>query len=826
VSDGQVEQEQAYLSMLYRRVDALREQTRERLERALRHDGGGNRQARLDRDALVGRLADRLAQLSAVEDGLCFGRLDRRDGSRVYIGRIGLLDDDQEPLLVDWRAPAARPFYRATPAAPGDVVRRRHLRTRARVVVGIDDDVLDLDALSDAERGSLGGEAALLASLAASRTGRMTSIVATIQEEQDRVIRADLPGILVVQGGPGTGKTAVALHRAAYLLYTHRERLAGRGVLVVGPNPTFLRYIEQVLPSLGETDVLLSTVAGLYPGVTASGREPLAAAALKGDARMAGVLAAAVRDRQRVPAATLELPVGGYGLRLDPSTCEQARWRARESGEPHNRAREVFVDELLDALARQVAERINEGLVDPSLEEEWLESIGPDELLGPAPAEPEPAELFGTGLVDGEPSEEELAGIRAELRADPAVRATLDGLWPTLTPQQLLTGLFTAPERLQAAAPDLDPAERALLLRPVPVDRGGNTRPPGPPRTDGPPRTSGPADDGHGPGGWTAADVPLLDEAATLLGEDQRAAGRAADRRAEQERRELDYAAEVLAGATIGDAARYAPDTDRLDPAVLAERWRQSVGETLAERARRDRTWAFGHVIVDEAQELSAMAWRMLLRRCPSRSMTVVGDVAQTGVPWGARSWSQTFDPLAPGRWRAEQLTVNYRTPAEIMEVAADVLAAVAPELRPPRSVREGGTAPWRRRLDGAGLPEVIAAEAAAVGDGTLAVLVPAARLEELGRLLTAALPAAAAGRGPSVLDAPIAVLPVAEAKGLEFDAVVVVDPAAILGGSPRGGNDLYVALTRATQRLGVVHGGDLPAVLSRLREQPGLAAG
>jgi hypothetical protein len=534
--------------------------------------------------------------------------------------------------------------------------------------------------------------------------------------------------------------------------------------------------------------------------VAATGRETLAAAALKGDARMTGVLAAAVRDRQRVPAATLELPVGGYQLQLDPRTCEQAGRRARETGGPHNRAREVFVDELLDALARQVADRINQGLVDPRLEEEWLESIGPDELLGPALAEPEPAELFGTGLVDGDPSEEELAGIRAELHADPAVRATLEGLWPTLTPQQLLTGLFTSPERLQAAAPDLDPAERALLLRPA-------------------------AGDGDA-GRWTAADVPLLDEAATLLGEDQRAARRAAARRAEQEQRELDYAGEVLAGATIGDAARYAPDTDLLDPAVLAERWRQTVGETIAERARQDRTWAFGHVIVDEAQELSAMAWRMLLRRCPSRSMTVVGDVAQTGVPWGARSWSQTLDPHAPGRWRAEQLTVNYRTPAEIMEVAADVLAAVAPELRPPRSVREAGTAPWRRRLDGAGLPEVIAAEAAAVGDGTLAVLVPAARLEELGRLLTAALPAAAAGQGPSVLDAPIAVLPVAEAKGLEFDAVVVVDPAAILGGSPRGGNDLYVALTRATQRLGVVHGGDLPAVLSRLREQPGLAAG
>jgi DNA helicase IV len=813
VGDGQVEQEQAYLSMLYRRVDALREQTRERLERALRHDGGGSRQARLDRDALVTRLADRLGQLSAVEDGLCFGRLDRRDGSRLYVGRIGLLDDDHEPLLVDWRAPAAQPFYRATPAVPGDVVRRRHLRTRARVVVGIDDDVLDLDALSDAERGGLGGEAALLASLAASRTGRMTSIVATIQAEQDRVIRADLPGILVVQGGPGTGKTAVALHRAAYLLYTHRERLAGRGVLVVGPNPIFLRYIEQVLPSLGETDVLLSTIQGLYPGVAASGEEPLAVAALKGDARMTGVLAAAVRDRQRVPAVTLELPVGGYPLLLDPGTCERARHRARETGEPHNRARAVFEDELLEALARQVAERINEGLVDPRLEEEWLESIGPDELLGPAPAEPEPAELFGTGLVDGDPSEEEMAGIRAELRAEPAVRAALDGLWPILTPQQLLADLFSSPQRLRAAAPDLEPAEQALLLRPAPVDRGGNKLPPGPPRTDGAP--------GEEAGGWTAADVPLRDEAAALLGEDERAAGRAAAQQAEQEQRELDYAGEVLAGATIGDAARYAPDTDRLDPAVLAERWRQTVGETIAERARKDRTWAFGHVIVDEAQELSAMAWRMLLRRCPSRSMTVVGDVAQTGVPWGARSWSQTLDPHAPGRWRAEQLTVNYRTPAEIMAVAADVLAAVAPELRPPASVREAGTAPWALRLDPAGLPEVVTAEAAAVGDGRLAVLVPAARLEELGRLLTAALPTAAAGQGPSVLDAPVAVLAVAEAKGLEFDAVVVVDPAAILRGSPRGGNDLYVALTRTTQRLGVVHGGDLPAVLSRLRQQP-----
>src|SRR5918996_2830347 len=320
---AELEHEQAYVSTLYRRLDTLRERAQTELERALGRDGGGNVQARVDRDAFVARYSGRLAQLAAAEHGLCFGRLDHADGSHLYIGRLGLLDDDGEPLLVDWRAPAAQPFYRATWAAPAGVVRRRHLRTRGREVLGIEDDVLDPDALSDAEREGLTGEAALLAALTASRTGRMSDIVATIQAEQDRVIRADLPGILVVQGGPGTGKTAVALHRAAYLLYTHRERLARRGVLVLGPNPTFLRYIEQVLPSLGETDVLLSTVGGLFPGVDATADEPLEVAAVKGDPRMVEVLAAAITDRQRVPDEDIVVEVGGQRLGLDPETGER-----------------------------------------------------------------------------------------------------------------------------------------------------------------------------------------------------------------------------------------------------------------------------------------------------------------------------------------------------------------------------------------------------------------------------------------------------------------------------------------------------------------------
>ena len=784
----ELEQEQAYVSMLYQRLDELRERTRRQLERALRPDGGGHLQARLDRDAFVARHADRLAQLAAAEDGLCFGRLDLGDGSSLYVGRIGLLDEDREPLLVDWRAPAAQPFYRATPAAPCGVVRRRHLRTRARVVVDVDDDVLDLDALSDAEREGLNGEAALLAALGASRTGRMTDIVATIQAEQDRVIRSDLPGILVVEGGPGTGKTAVALHRAAYLLYTHRDRLARRGVLVVGPNPTFLRYIEQVLPSLGETDVLLSTVEELHPGVEATGREPVEVATVKGDLRMAGVLAAAVRDRQRMPAAPVEIAVDDATLRLEPETCARAHALAGATGRPHNQARAIFVREVATALARQVAERLEEDLraveVDESL-------FGPDEQLDDSP------------LLD----EEQLDDLRAELLATPAVRAALDRLWPELTPRQLLTDLFASEQRLEVAAPDLSAAERALLLRPDPA------------RSSGAPPWGSPDPSG----GWTPADVPLLDEAAVLLGEDDEAARRAAARRAEQERQELAYARGVLESATIGDAARYAPDTSQLDPAVVAGRWRHPAATgTIADRARQDRTWTFGHVIVDEAQEVSAMAWRMLMRRCPTRSMTVVGDVAQTGAPWGAGSWARALDPHAAGRWRVAGLTVNYRTPAEIMAVAADVLAAVAADLQPPRSVREAGTAPWRLRLDpaelAARLPEVVAEEAAAVGDGKLAVVVPAERARPLGRPLVEALPAATAAQGPAVLDAPVAVLTVTQAKGLEFDAVVVVEPAEILGGSSRGGNDLYVALTRTTQRLGVVHSGPLPASLARLQ--------
>ncbi|MFG3679956.1 HelD family protein [Micromonospora chalcea] len=736
--------------MLYDRLDGMREQAARRLDEELRHTGG-TQQARSQRDSTVAMYADQVEQFSAVESGLCFGRLDGDDGAVRYIGRIGIFDSsgDYDPLLMDWRAPAARPFYLATAANPQGVRRRRHLRTRDRKVTGLNDEVLDIAAASPTAHEELTGEASLLAALNAGRTGRMRDIVETIQAEQDRIIRADLPGVMVVQGGPGTGKTAVALHRAAYLLYTHRQQLSTRGVLLVGPNATFLRYISQVLPTLAETGVLLRTQADLFPGVHARRAEPATTAALKGRAVLADVLAAAVRDRQWVPdePVTIELPQREM-LTLDPETVRQARDRVRRTGRPHNLARALFDVEIVHALADQVAERIG---ADP---------LGGENLL----------------------SEADRAEIRRELREEPEIGAALDELWPVLTPQRLLADLYASPERIAAAAPMLTDAERAALHRE--------------------------------PGGWTPADVPLLDEAAELLGEDERAAVARRERIRAMEREYAEGVLEIWRGSRSIDVEDEADGgeilgvTDLIDADRLSERQEESDRLTTAQRAAADRTWAFGHVIVDEAQELSPMAWRLLMRRCPSRSMTIVGDVAQTGALAGTPSWGEALAPYVADRWRLEELTVSYRTPAEIMAVAADVLAEIDPALRPPRSVRATGVPPWDRTVPAGRLVtelvDATAREAASLGDGRLGVLMPSGRVDELGGAVVTALPEAALGEQPELANR-IVVLTTEQAKGLEFDSVLVVDPDRIVSESPRGHSDLYVALTRATQRLGIL---------------------
>src|SRR5262245_51807805 len=343
--------EQRYLDRAYGRLDEMRKAASRVAEGYGEVGRGGTHQARLERDAAAAHTRRRLAALNIGNAPLCFGRIDlepepgddrpdddRPDDDRYYIGRISVTEADQTPLGVDWRAPVAEPFYRATAVEPMGVVRRRHFQTHGRELIGIDDEVFDSEAADEAGF-TIVGEAALLSALERHRTGRMGDIVATIQAEQDQAVRAPLPGILVVAGGPGTGKTAVALHRAAYLLYTHRQRLASRGVLLVGPSPIFLRYIDEVLPSLGEDDVQLTTVAGIKPQLRAKAVEAAEVATLKGDARMARVIARALRDRERPVRDDAVVVLDGHALRLRRADSARIVERVRRRRGTHNERR-------------------------------------------------------------------------------------------------------------------------------------------------------------------------------------------------------------------------------------------------------------------------------------------------------------------------------------------------------------------------------------------------------------------------------------------------------------------------------------------------------
>ncbi|KAB8171063.1 AAA family ATPase [Streptomyces sp. 3MP-14] len=777
--------EQAYVDGLHTRLDTLRNEAVAALDATLASTGLTH-QGLVERDLSAHELARRVAQLDAVESGLCFGRLDmagtavEKGGDEIgevagtratanaetrYVGRLGLRADDGEltPLLIDWRAPAARPFYVATALHPDRVRRRRHIRSRGRRVIGIWDE--------DFSGGTseVNGDAALLEALTAARTDRMSDIVPTIQAEQDEVIRAPHAGVLVVQGGPGTGKTAVALHRAAYLLYTRRERLARSGVLVVGPTATFLSYIGEVLPSLGETGVLLATVDRLFPGVTARRAEPAASAEIKGRLAMAEVLAAAVEDRERPPDEGCRLVLDRQPLTVPHEACARLVERTRQAGLRHNEAAPVFRGLFLDELVERVAAR------------------------------------YGTDVLDGSPllTGADLEVIREELAEDPEVLGAADALWPVLTPTALLAGLLGSRERLAAAAPGLTEAERAALHRP------------------------------GAPAGWTAADVPLLDEAAELLGPvppggpDPAEVERAEAVRLAREALDVAYGSRGAEVENAEDAEELAA-WDLVDAEALAERQAEVDVRTPAQRAAADRTWAFGHVVVDEAQELSPMAWRLVMRRCPSRSMTLVGDIAQAGSAGGAASWDEVLAPHVGDRWRLAELTVNYRLPAEVAEVAAGVLARIDPARRAPRAVRAAGERPWWRRAAdaspaglAAGAAELAAAARAARPAERVAVLVPRGLLAEARRAVAALDPGEDVGGGADG----IVVLDPAEAKGLEFDAVLVVDPERMVTEGPRGLGDLYVALTRPTRRLGLLHPGAAPpAGLPGLAGLPGVA--
>ena len=742
-ASNELEHERQYVAGLYHRLDELRAEKAEQLAAIRRSHSAGSHQNRSERDAFATMYEDRLAQLNAVDERLAFGRLDLDDGEQRYIGRIGLSTADLQRLMVDWRAPEAGTFYQATAFERQGVRRRRHLILKGRDVQAIEDDVLDYSMLEDEE--ALQGEGALLAALNSKRTGQMSDIVGTIQAEQDRIIRAPMSGMLVVQGGPGTGKTAVALHRAAYLLYTHRERLKSAGVLLVGPSNAFIRYIERVLPSLGETGVVMSSLGQLMPGITATHEEDPETAEVKGRLYMADVVARAVANRQRLPIGPRKLNVEGTILTLTPKQVQRARDKARATGKPHNEARVTFVKILLRELTEQMTEQLEES--------------------------------------SGAGNSTDRAYLAEDVRSARDVRVALNLCWMPMTPEKLISELFSKPGQLEAAAPELNGRELELLRRSA-----------------------------NAP--WTEADVPLLDEAAELLGELDASAGRENAAREEQRKRDLANAESAIANTEgfLEDSGAHGI----LSAEDLADH--NAVGEqrlTAADRAAVDRTWAFGHIVVDEAQELSAMQWRLLMRRCPLKSFTVVGDIAQTSSAAGATSWQGALAPFVGERWTLEELTVNYRTPAQIAEAAVRMANAAGLVVSAPKAVREGRWAPFIDEVpDGGLIPQLLRTlpeDLDALDGGLLAVIAEDHRLAEVRSALTEAY-GPRVGSGAGGLEQDIVVTSPREAKGLEFDGVVILEPSELLTAAAGKVGDLYVAMTRPTQRLRLIAAEGIPA--------------
>ncbi|MEA3215804.1 MAG: hypothetical protein QOJ19_1960 [Acidimicrobiia bacterium] len=768
--EAEIRAEQQAVDRAYERLEKMRTSA---LDVVRHHQGLGQTstsQARVEWESLLALTDQRLHHLELGGAALCFGRIDRTDGESYQIGRLSVLDDRGDPLVVDWRAPAAEAFYRATGRNPMGLVRRRHLLTRGRTVVDLDDEVFDLNR-ADAGRLEIVGEGALLAALERSRTGRMSDIVATIQAEQDVIIRAPFPGILLVQGGPGTGKTAVALHRAAYLLYSNRQRLEDAGVLVIGPNRTFLRYIEHVLPSLGESGVELSTVDTLYGRVRPSGTDNSLAEQVKGDARMVSVLAKAVRDRERPLPDELVVPYGATRLRLSRNELRRIIDQVANRRGTHNAKRAVFVKRLRRALWSEYRRVLDRRTTKAGSEQPSSDVVSADpELWADVAADSREA----TRLT----LEREEQRFFSTITTVPEVRTALERMWPLLTAEQLLHDLYGAPALLRLATRDvLSDNERRALERPRLASVALVN--------------------------WTSADVALLDEASTLLGPVPRRTRR---RQAAQ----LREGARWMIEDTVEDITL---QTGELDPEMrraLVQRLTDREEALLGDEDDDGAPPVFGHVIVDEAQDVSPMQWRMIARRSPGGSMTIVGDLGQASRLGAIRTWDEALRQLPVRRQpRLLELTVNYRTPTEIMELASSVLAVTDPGLEPPRSVRRSGAAP---RLTQVQQQERLADEVAdhvarlqsELGEGKIAVIGPA-RLLPVIRTAVRQRDGLDMSDGQDPLEASVALFTPTEAKGLEFDAVVLAEPGELAGSSVAGLRALYVALTRATQRLTVL---------------------
>ncbi|MFE0459138.1 HelD family protein [Kitasatospora sp. NPDC058965] len=730
--------EQRHLDTVYRRLEEKLAEAEYVLEDAAKRVQVGTPGALAERDAQVYRAGAHLNRLNNEFEDFLFGRIDLqqadapeehgipsftpldpadpRVAQSLHIGRLGVLDAEFGPLVIDWRAPAAAPFYRATPLEPGRVLRRRVIRSKGRKVIGVEDDLLrpELAPVLDGEELAVIGDGALMASLGRARSHSMRDIVSSIQKEQDEVIRAAAAGATLVTGGPGTGKTAVALHRAAFLLYQDRRRYAG-GILVVSPTPLLVSYTEGVLPSLGEEgQVAIRAVGSLLDGVEAGRYDTPETARVKGSARMVQLLRRAARAALETAAPTeLKVVARGEVLRLDAGRLNAVRSHVvGGGGTPLNLLRPRARRLLLDAL--------------------WAEAVR--DL-------PRPTDHYAR-----EQRQEEKEAFDEYVSDEAPFLDFLEAWWPALTPRQVLATLKSSKHTNRIARRAVT-GEEARLLAASWRHLGAR---------------------GEGP--VSAHDVALLDELQQLLGEPARPKVREVD------------AVDLLTG--LDEVTTYADRSSRVREPGPVERTE------------------YAHVIVDEAQDLTPMQWRMIGRRSRTATWTIVGDPAQSSWPFPQEAQAALDEVLGSKPRRRYTLTVNYRNPAEIAEVAAKVLALAAPGTPAPSAVRSTGTVPR--------FAAVAAADPAAFGaaaraelvrlldevEGTVAVVVPMDRRAEAAGWI--------AGLGDRVV-----ALGSLEAKGLEYDATVVADPTGIAGESEAGLRVLYVALTRATQRLTVLSGPD-----------------
>ena len=676
-----------------------------RLDAARRAPGGSGTEA-LERDQEIHRLSGRLRLLQRYGVDLCLGRMTFADGSDpVYVGRAGLTDATGEQLLVDWRSRAAEPYFAATPAHPlGVAARRRYRWTRGRVTDYWDEELVPGGAGSGA---TLDDQSAFVASLGASRSPRMRDVLGTIQSDQDAIVRAGSRGALVVDGGPGTGKTVVALHRAAYLLYADPHVGDGRGgVLVVGPSRPYLGYVADVLPSLGEEGVQTCTLRDLVPeGATARVEPDPEVARLKASADLVAAVEPAVRFSERPPAEGMEVETPWADVWLSTADWAEA-FESVDPGTPHNEAR----DDVWAALV--------EILVDKAVGE--VEDLAADD-------------------------------VRRALRSHRGLGAAFDRAWPLVEATDLVADLWSVPAYLRLCAPSLTPEQVRMLQR----------------------------EDARA---WTTADLPLLDAARRRLGDPEAS-----------RRRRRNEAAAAAERARMDDVVDHLVAADDTELGLMQMLRGQDLRDALVDEgalvtATPDRlAGPFAHVVVDEAQELTDAEWQMVLSRCPSRSVTVVGDRAQArhGFP---EPWRERLERVGLDRVAQASLTINYRTPQEVMAEAEPVIRAALPDANVPTSVRSTGVPVARGAV--ADLDAVLEGWLAEHADGTACVVGGAGF--------------AAASRETLARTPRVRVLTPETAKGLEFDLVVLVDPQGF-GDGVAGAVDRYVAMTRATQRLVVL---------------------